>query len=303
LANVLPGDTKTVPLKVSAAKAGLQWCQISIGADGSPDATAKASVNVVEPVLVVKQTGPSKCHVRAEPAFSIELSNPGTAATDPVQLYAVVPDGFEYVQASDGGAFNPNNRAVGWSLPALAPGSVRSVSLKLRAVAAADALIRTIATAGPVQQQGGVAPAGGVAVRTGGRTLEAKTETAIKAEGVAAIRFEVLDLEDPVEVGKEAVYEIRVTNQGTGDCTNVQLSATMADGTSFTGSSGPTQVKGQGQQLAFEAIPKLAAKGEVIYRVRVRGSTAGDQRFGVQLTCDQVRTPISKEESTKFYKE
>ena len=32
-------------------------------------------------------------------------------------------------------------------------------------------------------------------------------------------------------MGKEAVYEIRVTNQGTGACTNVQLVAALAEGT------------------------------------------------------------------------
>jgi uncharacterized repeat protein (TIGR01451 family) len=300
LQNVLPGDTKTVPLKVSASKAGLQWCQISIGADGSPDATAKASVNVVEPVLVVKQTGPSKCLVRAEPVYAIEMSNPGTATTDPVQVTSIVPDGFEYVQASDGGAFNPSNRAVTWSLPALAPGSVRAVQLKLRAAAATDTQLRTIATATPQQP---VVQVGAGAVRPAGRVLETKAETAIKAEGVAAIRFEVVDVEDPVEVGKEALYEIRVTNQGTGECTNVQLAAVLAEGTTFTGGNGPTQVKAQGQQLAFEPIQRLAAKGEAVYKVRVRGSVAGDQRFTVQLKCDQVATPVSKEESTKFYKE
>src|SRR5262249_23060538 len=57
------GETKVVPLKVAAAKAGLQWCQITVAADGSADATAKASTNVVEPMLVLKQTGPAKCLV------------------------------------------------------------------------------------------------------------------------------------------------------------------------------------------------------------------------------------------------
>src|SRR6185369_13268569 len=51
LANLPPGETKTVPLKVSAAKSGLQACQIVVAAEGSPDATGKASVNVVEPML------------------------------------------------------------------------------------------------------------------------------------------------------------------------------------------------------------------------------------------------------------
>jgi len=96
-----------VLLKVAAAKAGLQWCQITVAADGSQDATAKASTNVVEPMLVVKQTGPAKCLVRAEPTYTVELSNPGTAATDPVLLQSVLPDGFEWINmASDGGSCN-----------------------------------------------------------------------------------------------------------------------------------------------------------------------------------------------------
>ena len=97
--------------------------------------------------------------------------------------------------------------------------------------------------------------------RPAGRALEAKTETAIKAEGVAAVRFEVIDLDDPVEVGKEAVYEIRVTNQGTGACTNVQLVAALAEGTAYTGSSGPTQVKAQGQTPGLRPDPDAGREG------------------------------------------
>ena len=44
-------------------------------------------------------------------------------------------------------------------------------------------------------------------------------------------------------------------------------------------------------------------KGEAVYRVQGPRDAAGDMRFRVQLTCDQVRTPVVKEESTRFYKE
>jgi uncharacterized repeat protein (TIGR01451 family) len=170
--------------------------------------------------------------------------------------------------------------------------------VKLRASAAGDVVLRTVAVAAPDQN---VAPAGGA--KPAGRILEAKGETAIKAEGVAAVRFEVKDLEDPVEVGKEAVYEIRVMNQGTGACTNVQLMAALPEGTTFSGSNGPTNVKAQGQTLVFDPIATLPVKGETVYTVRVKGNLAGDQRLRVQLTCDQVRTPVVKEESTSFYKQ
>jgi uncharacterized repeat protein (TIGR01451 family) len=293
------GETKSIPLKVSAAKAGVQWCQVAVSADGSPDATAKAAVNVVEPMLVVKQTGPARCLVRAEPSYVIELSNPGTATTDPVQVHAVLPDGFEYLQASDGGAVN--GRTVSWRLPSLPAGGTRSVTLKLRAVSAADGLLRTIAQAGPAA----AAPAGGPAPRPSGRGLESKAEMPVTAEGVAAVRFDVAVLENPVEVGKEATYEIRVTNQGTGPCTNVQLAAAMSEGTEFAGvgPNPPTAVKAQGQGLVFDPIPTLGVKGEAVYRVRVKGLAAGDLRFRVQLSCDQLTTPVVKEESTRFYKQ
>jgi uncharacterized repeat protein (TIGR01451 family) len=298
LATLPAGETKTLTLPLNAVKAGLQACQFTVTADGSPETSAKAQVNVVEPQLQITQTGPAKCLVRAEPTYEITLSNPGTAATDPITVHAVLPDGFDYVQASDSGAFSPTNRAVSWKLPGLPAGGTKAVAVKLRAAAAGDVVLRAIAVAAPEQN---VAPAGGA--KPAGRILEAKGETAIRAEGVAAVRFEVKDLDDPVEVGKEAVYEIRVTNQGTGACTNVQLMAALSEGTTFSGASGPTNVKAQGQTLVFDAIATLPVKGETVYTVRVKGNVAGDQRFRVQLTCDQVRTPVVKEESTSFYKQ
>jgi uncharacterized repeat protein (TIGR01451 family) len=302
MANLAAGETRTIPLRVSAAKAGLQSCQVTIAAEGSSDSTAKASVNVVEPLLQIAQSGPTKCLVRAEPTYEITLTNPGTATTDPVGLYAVLPEGFDYVHASDNAAYSASNRAVVWKLTGLAPAGTKTVSLKLRSTAAGDGLLRTIAQTAPDQPVVGAAGVG-APVKPTARVLEAKTETAIKSEGVAAVRFEVIDLDDPVEVGKEAVFEVRVTNQGTGACTNVQLVAAMADGTEYKGSSGPTQIKAQGQHLVFEPIANLAAKGEAVYRVKIRGTAAGDMRFRVQLTCDQVRTPVVKEESTRFYKQ
>ena len=117
MASLPPGESKIIPLKVTAAKAGLHVCQVTVAAQGSQDATGKAAVNIVEPMLQVTQTGPAKCLVRgAEPVYEITLANPGTAATDPISLYAVLPEGFEYVQASDSAAYSATNRAIVWKM-------------------------------------------------------------------------------------------------------------------------------------------------------------------------------------------
>ncbi len=292
------GATKTLTLPLNAIKAGLHSCRFTVTADGSSDISAKSEVRVVEPLLQVAQSGPAKCLVRAEPTYEVTLTNPGSAATDPITVQSRLPDGFDYVQASDAGAFNATTRVISWKLSALQPGGTKTIAVKLRAAAAGDAVLRTTAVAASevtVQHAG-------AGLKPSGRILEAKSETPIKAEGVAAVRFEVRDLEDPVEVGKEAVYEIRVINQGTGACTNVQLMAAMAEGVSFSSCSG-TGVKQQGQTLVFDAIPNLAVKGQAVFTVKVKGNTPGDLRFRVQLTCDQMRTPVVKEESTSFYKQ
>jgi len=300
LANLPAGQSKTMSLEVVAAKSGAQVCSIIAVADGSQTEVAKASVNLVEPMLLIKQAGPSRCLVRSEPTYTIELSNPGTASTDPVQLWAALPPGIEFVTATDGGAFLDANRAVGWRLSGLAAGTTKTVTLKVRAVAPTEGAVRTVAQA--------VAASGDVATVESrvpaAKGLEARVETVIKAEGVPALRFEVSDLEDPIEVGKEATYEIRVVNQGTGACTNVQIVAELAETTTVVGApTGPTVGKVVGQQITFEPIAQLGVKAEAIYRVRVKGSAVGDYRFRVKLVSSEMRQATIKEENTRFYKE
>jgi uncharacterized repeat protein (TIGR01451 family) len=288
LANLPAGQTKTLTLECMAAKAGSQQCSLTVFADTNPGETAKVNINLVEPQLAAKQTGPGRCLVKAEPVYQIDLTNPGSATTDPVTVWTTIPEGFEVVQASDGGAFVPTNKAVGWRLSGLAAGASKSLTLKLRSVAPTDAVVRTVVQTTPEGK---------------GKGLEAKCETAVKSEGVAALRFEVIDLEDPVEVGKEAMYEIKVTNQGTGPCTSVTVVAELADGTQFGSATGPTTGRATGNMVTFDALAQLPVKGEAVFKVKVKGTQAGDTRFRVKVACDQIKTPASKEENTRFYKE
>ena len=301
MTNLEAGQTKTFPLEVSAARPGQETFVLSVFADSNQPETAKAAVTLVEPQLVIKQTGPTKCLVRAEPVYQIDLTNPGSAATEAIQMWTAVPEGFEFVQASDAGQFNATSKTVVWRLNGLPAGGAKTVTVKLRAVAPADSAVRTTVQAGGTE-----APAGpGVAaVAAQGKPLEARAETAVKAEGVAALRFDLVGQEGLVEVGKEAIYEIKVVNHGTGPCTNVQLVAELADGTAMVASAGPTNGRSQGgQTVLFEPLPQLAAKAEAVYRMRVKGSTPGDMRFRVKLTCDEIKSPVVKEENTKFYKQ
>lgn len=302
LSNLAAGASITRNLEVTAAKSGQQQVTLAVFADSNPAETSKVNINLVEPQLTAKQTGPTKCYVKAEPTYTIELGNPGTTTNDPISMWTMLPEGFEFVSATEGGTYSPTHKAVVWKLSGLNAGANKSISVKLRSVAPSEGTIRTLVQSGAADAtmttKDTVTPASGKT-----RTLEAKCETAIKAEGVPALRFEVIDVEDPVEVGKEALYEIKVTNQGTGPCTSVVIMAELAEGTVAGATSGPTNAKPSGNTIVFETLATLPVKGEALYKVRVKGTTSGDCRFRVKLTSDQIKSPIVKEENTRFYKD
>lgn len=294
------GETKTITLRALATKAGSNGCSISAGSEGMNAEVANSNVAIVEPMLTTKLHGPAKCLVRSEPEFRIELNNPGSASTDPVQVWAVLPDGFDFVSASDSGVYQAANRLVVWQMPGLAMNTARTLYLKLKAGGATEGVLKVVAQSAPPAETG-VVTAG--AKGNPARVIEVKAEAAVKAEGMPALRFEVADVEDPVEVGKEAVYDIKVVNQGTASCTNVVVTATLAEGTVAAGATGPCTARGTGQVITFDALPQLAAKGEAVYRVKVRGTAAGDLKIKVGVSCDEIRTPTTREENTRFFKD
>ena len=76
----------------------------------------------------------------------------------------------------------------------------------------------------------------------------------------------------------------------------------MPDGMEVREVSAPAAHKVVGQQVQFAPFARLATKADLVYRIKVRCNKPGDVRFRVQLTCDQLQQPVTKEESSRFYK-
>jgi uncharacterized repeat protein (TIGR01451 family) len=284
LAKLGAGESRSVSLKLKVMKVGSQGCILSASAEGSPEATTRSTVQAVPPALTLKINGPQRGLVRAEPTFNLEVVNTEKTPLNPVQIAAALPEGLEYVSATEGATYDAEKRVLNWNLGTMQPGQKRSVTLKTRANTVGNWAIRSVAHAGPRQ--------------------EVKAEWVIQTEGVPGLNFEITSKENPTEVGKEATYEIRIVNQGTSACTNIRLAAAMSDGMSpTTATLGDTVLpfKMNGQTLIFDAIPKLAGQGELSIRLKARGSQSGDQRCKVQISCDQLKQPIVKEESTYFF--
>jgi uncharacterized repeat protein (TIGR01451 family) len=185
------------------------------------------------------------------------------------------------VRADNYGQWDAQNRAVRWSLEELPPSETGSVSLTAMPVEAGDhkLLIEGSANEG----------------------LTARQEQSVLVEGVAAILFQVIDVEDPIEVKGETTYEIRVVNQGSKAATDVQLQAVLDPSMKAISADGPTQHVIERGVVAFEKLPRLAPKADTTYHVRVQGLRPGDLRLRVQVVTNEITTPILKEESTRVY--
>ena len=117
-------------------------------------------------------------------------------------------------------------------------------------------------------------------------------------KGIAAVLLEVVDDPDPIQVGENTTYTIRVFNQGTGDIHNLKVTATF--GEQIMPVSTP-QGSVSGKVANFPPINKLAPKQAVTYTVTVKGASVGDSRNKISLTADELRAPVDEEESTTVY--
>ena len=53
--------------------------------------------------------------------------------------------------------------------------------------------------------------------------------------------------------------------------------------------------------MLFEPLAQLAPKADTTYRVKAEGWGRGDVRVRVQILTDEIRTPVTKEESMRVY--
>ena len=66
---------------------------------------------------------------------------------------------------------------------------------------------------------------------------------------------------------------------------------------------GPSKQTTSGQQVLFEPMTRLAPKADVTYKVVGQCLAPGDLRIKVLLQTDEMAQPVTKEESTKVYKD
>ena len=120
---------------------------------------------------------------------------------------------------------------------------------------------------------------------------------------VPALACELIDINDPVDVGDTETYVIRVQNQGNADITGIKIVCDLDDNMKLIKTTGPTdKLELKNQELSFQPLSCLKPRKKATWQVWVRGQRAKKARFQMKVTADQFPIPIIRAESTNFYK-
>lgn len=277
------GESRSIRILANMVGLGDHLCQFTATADQSLHATHEHTVRGLGAILETKIDGPTFRYVGRPANFVIVAENNGTAGATNVHVRCAVPQTFEFLSAQAGGKFDAASKTVNWFVPEIPAGQKYQVECELRALDRGEFPVMALSYAD-----------------RGLRSL-VKHETTV--EGIAAILLEVVDIDDPVEIGTETSYEILVTNQGTDFATGIKIKLDVPEGMQITGVKGPSEGTIQDRTVFFAPLPKLAPRADAIYRVRIRGEKAGDFRVQVQAEADTLKSPVTEQESTKVYQD
>lgn len=281
LGDLKPGESRQVQLKLQAVRAGNAVNRLIARAEGNLRVEDQTTIQVLAPQLEVTVNGPSRRFLDRETSYQISLINRGTAPAKNVRLTASLPAGLQFVRTNNAGAYDPTTHSVQWLLAELPVGQAGMVELVVNPIAAGQQDLVC-----SVRDELGVS---------------SESRLSVLVEGISALHFQVADTKDPIAVGMETTYEIRVVNQGTKEATNVQVMVSFPEGVRPLAGEGPVPNTVNGNEVLFGKLSRLAPKGEAVFRVRAQAVGPGDQRVRVQILSDDIRLPITKEESTQVY--
>ena len=276
-----PGERRRVRLALAAIAGGPQQIKIEALADATPKQEIVADIHVIAPSIRVAIDGPGLRYVGRHSQITLTVSNDGIARTNNVRVLHKIPDGYKFIQSDNGGQFDHSARIASWFVGGLDPGESRELKVEL----AATKLGSYVHRAGAISENG----------------ARSEAELNTKIDGAASLVLEVVDLDDPVEIGTETAYEVRVGNDGSKEATNVAVSCELPAGIELLRAKGPTPFVAENALVVFKSLPKLEPGKTAIFRIHVRGKLEGNLRFRARLASDSIREPLNFEELTKFY--
>lgn len=283
LGSLNPGESRSVRLALAASRGGVHTVHVQARADADLVHSAASDISVVAPNLIAGIDGPGLRYLGRQAVYILSVANDGSVPTDNVRVMHKIPEGFRFVSSDRGAQFDEANSLINWFVGRLDHDQTAELQVTLEATESGEFTHFMRATS------------------ENGAVSDAQISTTVEA--TSSLALELRDIDDPVELGTEAAYEIVVRNEGTAAATNVSLWCELPAGVEFASGSGPSAHRVEAGAVRFEPLAQLGAGESATFRVLVQASVLGNHRLRAQLTSDASSEPLTDEEVTKFYGE
>jgi len=280
LGDLAAGASRTVEAIFMAKAPGTYEFKPVASASPALKAEAAAGTKVTQPKLEVSKTGRDEVLLGRDVAYTIKVANTGDAVARDVVVEETLPAGASLASASAGGKAEQGK--VVWRLPDLKPGESKELSVALGVHNLGMVTSATRATAYCAD------------------VAHATAKTDVK--GIPAVLLEVVDMVDPVEVGKDTTFVITATNQGSATDVNLRIKAVLEDSMSLVSSEGATAGTATGNTVEFAPLPALAPGDKATWKVTAKAGKPADHRFFVEMTSDLRNRPVQETEATTLFK-
>ncbi len=270
-------ETREVRLEVTAMKPGRVTPETIVTADGNLTTKAQIAFEIVGEQLLLKRSGQDRVYLGRNIVFNNTVTNEGQRPVNNVRLTETVPEGFDFVSATQGGKYNAADRSVAWNLGLLPPAGSTTASITLVAKAKGNFDATVIAT-GPA-----------------GSTATVKPTVAI--EGYPALAVERLGEERLVGIGETLTTKVEVQNRGTAAAKHVGMAIAIPKELRLVSASGPSKYRVTGQRVVFDPLDEMEPRGAAAYELVLEAQAAGDSRLEMEITADHHRLPVRHDEA------
>jgi uncharacterized repeat protein (TIGR01451 family) len=279
---VAAGETRRFAIKLRAVKTGAYVGKaLASSSSGLKAESEPTTTNVRQPVLSITKSGPHRQYLGRAVSYEISVFNKGDGPAQNTIVEDIVPPGVTGIEATTGAQFSGSKLV--WELGTLEPNTSKKVRVSYTPTKEGELMGSATASAYCAEPV----------------TDAAKTTIT----GIAAARLDVIDLDDPVEVGTTTTYLITVSNEGSASDSNIRIICMLDDKLQYVSSAGATAGSLMGKTVSFAPLRELEPKTKATWRVVVKGVQAGDVRFRVTMHTDQLALPIEEQEATHVYQQ
>ena len=182
------GETKTFNVNVTVLGYGVLPNTVAVG-----NKTAVRNITVPE-IITVKEVNSSDIHIGDEITYTITVFNPGKINATNVVIRDILPEGLKFINASNGGVYDPVTGIITWILNITANSTVDLT---------ADVC---------VNKSGNITNTVNVGNKTSNCTIE--------SGDIVDLEIHIVADKSEIYVGDNVVYTVTVINNGPSDAIN-----------------------------------------------------------------------------------